>query len=135
MSSSAVSAGFVPLQSEDPFEVDVGPLYCRTHGQDVEVGFVVARHHLGPNGCHGGMLCSLAKVAIGAQARHRVGAGERFELISLNTEFLRSAPLGAWVSARTEILRVTKNFIFTAAVLSVGDAAVLRASGLVGRSS
>jgi uncharacterized protein (TIGR00369 family) len=79
--------------------------------------------------CHGGMLVSFADVAMTAGGNYLARLGRFFSTISLTSDFMAPAPLGAWVEARPEMLRVTRAMAFVQCMITAEGEAVLRASG------
>lgn len=128
----AVPDGFVPRPVGGGFLHDVGPIYVRhDDGGRARYGFRVAPRHCNPMDiCHGGMLATFADVVLGLEGLRQAGAKGFFTTISLNTDFIAPAPLGAWVEARAELLSRTRSMLFVQGLFTVGETPVLRASGV-----
>ena len=96
--------GFV-LSAMEGYEGLVGPLYSRPapDGRPT-LGFRVSSLHVNGRGSlHGGMLVGIADMAWGKQlAAH--GFDDGWATVSLVTQFLSPAPLGAWVEATSELV-------------------------------
>jgi len=129
---AGVPEGFRPLRLGGGFLGVTGPIHAR-RGADGRrtYGLLVAEQHC--NGlaiCHGGMLATLADVVLGLGGMEQAGVSGFFTTISLTTDFLAPAPLGAWVEARVELLSATHSTMFVQGVFSIGEQPVLRASGV-----
>lgn len=131
---AGVPPGFAPRPVTGGFLVASGPIYARRDpaGGPTAFGLLVqAQHCNGMDMCHGGMLATFADVALGLGGFEQAGAKGFFITISLTTDFLAPAPLGAWVECRPELVRATRTMVFAQGVFRVpGQGAVLRASGV-----
>jgi uncharacterized protein (TIGR00369 family) len=133
---SSVPFGFKPLQAGGPYMQFNGPLYGRlvqSKGQKKAlIGFRVESRHTNPTGaCHGGMLASMADMMAAICVPYQTDLPRHFfPTISLQMDFLAPAQLGDWVQAETEILRTTRNLVFTQGLLTVKDQLVLRVSAI-----
>ncbi len=130
----ALPAGFVPL----PFGprgsfVDVnGPLYGKREGEVLVIGFRVEPRHCNPaNICHGGMLMAVADMLLGAGSNFNARLERFLPTVSMTSDFMAPAPLGAWVEGRAEVLRTTRNLVFTQCLLTADGAPAMRASGIM----
>ncbi|MCW2524251.1 MAG: thioesterase superfamily protein [Frankiales bacterium] len=96
--------GFAALPHPGPFVQQAGPLFLHESGSIV--GVFVAEHHLNRVGTvMGGFLATLVDVACCRAVAAGAGAGAMVATVSLTTEFIRSAPLRAWLEARAEVER------------------------------
>ncbi len=131
-----IPAGFKPLKVGGPYMQINGPLYGRLIQSDgqrqVLIGFRVEPRHTNPTGvCHGGMLASMADMMVAICVPYQTNLPRHFfPTISLQMDFLAPARVGDWVQAETQILRTTRNLVFTQALLKVQDELVLRVSGI-----
>lgn len=135
MSESPVNipAGFHPIPIGGEFIANVGPLYLRHEGDEVQLGFRVERRHTNPlEICHGGMLASFADMLL-PMTVHRKSkeVGFRFlPTISLQVDYLAPAPLGAWVEGEAQVLRVTRSIVFAQGTAHADGVPCLRVSGV-----
>jgi acyl-coenzyme A thioesterase PaaI-like protein len=133
--TSAVPAGFVvlPFKGDEHFLSLTGPLYAKRDNDKLVLGFRVEQRHCNIAGiCHGGMLMTFADMQLGLGARF--GSEEDFGFmptVSMTSDFLAPAPLGAWVEGRTDLLRATRNFLFCQCIISSNSAPAMRASGIM----
>lgn len=128
----AVPEGFVPRQVGGGFLQGVGPIFVkREDGGRCRYGFRVGRQHCNPMDiCHGGMLATFADVVLGVEGVRQAGAKGFFTTISLTTDFLAPAPLGAWVEAQAELLSRSRATMFVQGLFTADGTPVLRASGV-----
>ena len=132
---TAPPPGFQPVQTGGTFATSNGPLYARWHEHHFELGFRVAERHTNPGlNCHGGMLSTLADIVLSSAAHYQTDMPRQFlPTISLQVDFMAIARLGSWVHGCADILKVTRNLIFSQGSLFADGEIVLRASGLFRR--
>ena len=113
-----------------------GPLYgqlTQEEGQPrVLIGFRVQAQHTNPLGvCHGGMLATLADMMAAICVPYQTELPRHFlPTISLQMDFLAPARLGAWVQARTDVLKTTRNLVFVQGLIHADDELALRVSSI-----
>ena len=131
-----IPEGFRPLRVGGPYMQHNGPLYGRfTHEQGrarVLIGFRVGPQHTNPVGvCHGGMLATLADMLAAICVPYQTDLPRHFlPTISLQMDFLAPAKLGAWVQAQADVLRMTRNLVFTQGFIRADDELALRVSAI-----
>ena len=128
-----IPEGWTRSDFPDEFIVRNGPLAVRLDPKDgLLVGLRVERRHCNPfDICHGGMLMTFADMMVPMAAHHHPQIGRKFlPTISLATDFLAPAPLGAWLTGRTTILRVTRNLVFAQGLIYADDGLVCRLNGV-----
>jgi uncharacterized protein (TIGR00369 family) len=127
--------GFVPAPLGGSFATHNGPLFARWHAGKLQLGFRVGPKHVNPgNACHGGMLATFADILISTAAQYQTDIPRQFlPTVSLQMDFMAPAPLGSWVQGEAEILKVTKNLVFSHGLLRADGAIVLRTSGVFRR--
>ncbi|SLN76721.1 PaaI family thioesterase [Oceanibacterium hippocampi] len=135
--AAMIPPGFRPLDLAGGYNRHNGPLYIRDDGEHLALGFRVLDRHTNPaNSCHGAMLMFLADLQLPLGARHQAKLEIQFlPTVSLTTDYLAPAPLGSWVEGRTEVMRVTRNLIFTQGVITADGEPVVRTNGIFKRSS
>ena len=126
---------FVRVEIGGIFASRNGPLFARWHDAHLELGFWVGPQHVNPgNGCHGGMLTTLADIVLSSAAQYQSDIPRQFlPTISLQVDFMTVAPLGSWVQGRADILKVTRNLVFSQGILLTDGGIVARASGVFRR--
>ena len=126
-------AGFKPVGDgpADMFSGVNGPLFRAREGDRFVLGMRIERRHCNPGMvCHGGMLMTFVDMAMVMTAHYQAKILRFLPTISLTTDFLAPAPLGAWIEARTDILRQTRNMFFAQCLVTTDGKPVVRASGV-----
>ena len=133
--SSEPPAGFELVQLGGAFATHNGPLYARWQEERLQLGFRVGTQHVNPGqNCHGGMLGMFVDILISSAAQYQSDIPRQFlPTISLQMDFLAGAPLGSWVQGQADILRVTRNLIFSQGLVHADGQPALRASGVFKR--
>lgn len=128
-------AGWEPLPIGGAFTELIGPIFGRWQDSKLQMGFRVQPKHANPGGsCHGGMLGTFADVLISSAAQYQTDIPRQFlPTISLQFDFMANAPLGSWVHGAADILRVTRNLLFSHGLVWADGALALRASGVFKR--
>jgi acyl-coenzyme A thioesterase 13 len=127
-----VPDGFSLVTMQYGFMGMVGPLYHRAdaHGEVLAVRVEERHCNLGKV-AHGGMITALADIAIG----HRLVRSRKPLMwslsLSLNTDFVGTAPLGCWLEARATLRRVGTSIAFVACDLSTDGKPVAIASSVL----
>jgi acyl-coenzyme A thioesterase 13 len=133
-----IPPGFTPLFRSSPFLEMIGPFYQRREGDGLIIGLRVAAHHTNTRGrAHGGLLMTMADIALGYNAAF-LGAEKApgavptalLTTVNLSIDFVGSARLGDWVEVRVDIQKVGHRLAFANAYLSVGSERIARASAV-----
>jgi uncharacterized protein (TIGR00369 family) len=115
------------------FSKYVGPIYRLPDTADGAIqrfAFVVVEKHMNAAGSvQGGMLMTLADLAMGQTSRLASGA-KSCSTVSLNCDFLGPGRLGDVVEARVRVTRRSRTMVFMSGELVAGDRILLVATGL-----
>lgn len=133
MSAADIPPGFRPLAIGGPFLKTVGPMFGRWDGTRVRLGFrIEPRHANVAHGGHGGMLATFADMQMAVVTHYQWPdiAGHGFATISMTTDFVAPAPLGAWVEGTADVIRATKSLVFLQGIAAVEGETILRFSGV-----
>ncbi|MBX9698317.1 MAG: PaaI family thioesterase [Acetobacteraceae bacterium] len=125
--------GFVPRPMRGGFLLALGPLYLRPDpaGGPTTYGLrVQPRHCNAKDMAHGGLLTGVADTVLGLSGFEQAGVRGYFITISLTTDFVAPAPLGAWLECRPELVRATRSLVFAQGVFAADGTPALRASGV-----
>lgn len=129
--SDDIPAGFAPLFRSSPFLDLLGPFYQREEDGGLVVGLRIVEKHANARGiAHGGLLMTLADIALGYNATRTEEPPVPLITANLTADFAGSAKVGDWVEARVDIQKVGKTMAFANAYLSVGDQRIVRASAV-----
>ena len=86
----------------------VGPFYSRRQGNDLSLGLRIEERHCNSRGtCHGGLLATLADIALGyacALAGDADGGQRNFVTVDLSLQYLASTHVGDWVQSEVTVL-------------------------------
>jgi uncharacterized protein (TIGR00369 family) len=126
---------FEPVEIGGAFATHNGPMHARWILGHLQLGFRVGPHHVNPaQECHGGMLGMFADILISTAAQYQSDIPRQFlPTISLQMDFIAAAPLGSWVQGEADILRVTRNLVFSQGLIHADGTLVLRTSGVFKR--
>ena len=110
-----------------------GPVYVKMEGDRLVLGLYVEERHCSSIGlCHGGMLMTLADLILTIGVNVQAKLSRFLPTVSATCDFLGPAPKGAWLEARVEVLRTTRNLAFAQGMLSLADRTpVARLSGIL----
>lgn len=136
---SSIPDGYVPIsRRQGPFNTLIGPLFERREGARYALGLRVEEKHTNSRGiCHGGVLATLADLALGyAMIGKAEGPGEAgrrrggFVTVNLSIDYAGSAKLGEWIESDIEVQKIGTQIAFCSGYLVVGERRVVRASGV-----
>jgi acyl-coenzyme A thioesterase 13 len=129
-----IPAGYEPLFRSSPFLDLVGPFFYRKERDGFSVGLRIAEKHTNARGlAHGGLLVTLADIALGYRMAFSVDPPASLTTVNLSADFSGAAQLGDWVAASVEIQHLGARMAFANAYLTVNDKRVVRISGVFSR--
>ena len=131
---SVIPEGFRAIERLSPFNALVGPLYERRDGQIVSIGLRIEEKHTNSRGvCHGGVLATLADLALGYAMLARSGDKGSFVTAHLAVDYAGAARPGDWIESDVEIQRVGARLAFANCYLVCGGKPIVRASAIFAR--
>lgn len=124
--------GFLRRDMRGGFLAAIAPIWQRRDADGVSTfGLRIQPRHCNPKEMgHGGMLAGFADIVLGLGGFEQAGVRGFFVTISLTTDYLAPAPLGAWLQCRPEMVRATRSLVFAQGVFAADGAPALRASGV-----
>ena len=129
-----VPEGFAPLFRTSPFLEATGPFYFRRDGHRLVIGVRILEKHANARGfAHGGLLMTLADIALGYTLALRENPPASFVTANLSGDFAGSAAIGDWVEAHVDVQKSGSRLAFANAYLVVGEERILRASAVFAR--
>lgn len=129
-----IPEGFQRIARLSPFNALVGPLYERRDGSAVSIGLAVEAKHTNSRGsCHGGVLATLADLALGYAMLAKSGDPGSFVTAHLAVDYAGAAKAGDWIESKVEIQHVGSRLAFANCYLVVGKKPVVRASAIFAR--
>jgi uncharacterized protein (TIGR00369 family) len=126
--------GYEPLFRSSPFLDATGPWFYKPQDEGFLVGLRVADKHINAQGtAHGGLLATLADIALGYVTAMSQQPPLRMTTTSLGLDYVGAAKLGEWLEAQVSIVKVGSRLAFANALLTANGAPVAstRASFLV----
>ena len=109
----------------------VGPFYAKREGRAISLGLRIEARHLNSRGtCHGGLLATLADVALGyaCVAASEDGQGRNFVTIDLSVEYMAGTQAGDWLYSEVRVLNADTRTAAAAGHLLVEGRPVARIS-------
>ena len=126
--------GFHPIPRLSPFNALVGPLYERRSGDEVSIGVRIEEKHSNSRGiCHGGVLATLADLALGYAMLAKTGNDTGFVTAHLALDYAGAARVGDWIESQADIQRVGTRLAFANCYLVAGGKRIVHASALFAR--
>jgi len=128
--------GFVRVRRPrpNPFNEMVGPFYERRRGNEVSLGLRIEERHCNSRDiCHGGLLATLADLALGYSALaagKTAGGPTSFVTVSLSLDFAGSAKAGDWVESEIEVHKTGSRLAFANGYLVANGVRIVRASAI-----
>ena len=137
MSEPNPPLGFELLFRTSPFLDTVGPLFCRKDPErGLVIGLRVAEKHANARGiAHGGLLLTLADIALGYRTAFAQEPPAGLITASLTADFAGAAKVGDWVEAHVDIQKVGGRLAFANAFLMVDGERIVRASAVFARAA
>lgn len=134
--SAGVPPGFVLMEQLSPFNALVGPLYQRREGEAVSIAVRIDEKHVNSRGiCHGGMLATLADLALGYAMAARSGSVEAgFVTAQLSIDYAGAARPGDWLRSEVDIQKIGSRLAFANCYLVSGEKRIARASAIFARA-
>ena len=128
---NAIPEGFGPMPRTSNFLQTVGPLHCRPEGKGLVLGIRIDERHTNSRGiAHGGLLTTLADLALGYSCAHMTGPDQHLVTVSITIDFASTAALGDWLEAHTDVQQTGRRLAFANCYLKVGGRRIARASGI-----
>jgi acyl-coenzyme A thioesterase 13 len=120
---------FEPL-STSPFSDRIGPLYVSRRDPGPVIGVRIEPYHANRVGrAHGGLLMTVADVALSRAVRDHLPPGSTLATADLHIAFLEAIGQDEWLEAVPSIDRVGRSLIHASCRLRSGDRDVARAMG------
>jgi uncharacterized protein (TIGR00369 family) len=131
-----IPEGWVMQSFPDTFSAHAGPFWFRDYAsKEPGVGFLSEAHHLNAGGIvHGGALLTLADMSLWDICRRVVGPFKAVTL-TLNSEFLSPGPVGKFIVATGEPMKIGKSLLFARGAVACEGETLLSFSGTLKRFS
>jgi uncharacterized protein (TIGR00369 family) len=124
-------AGYRPVNIPGGFLLAIGPLHGQLDGDLFRFGLRIEERHCNVAGlCHGGTLMTVADMQLGPGSMFRTGNFRFKPTMHFSCDFVSSAREGDWLYGETNVIRMTRNMLFSETMLYVEGEPVMRASGI-----
>lgn len=131
MRTEDIPEGFSPLFRSSPFLDTIGPLYGRGSGESLSIALHIDAKHTNARGfAHGGVLSTLADIALGYAMESAAKESVSLVTASLTLDYAGTAKLGDWIETTVDIQKIGGRLAFANAYLSVGHNRIVRASAV-----
>ena len=126
-----IPKGFEPSGFKGRYVNDVGPYWVRKTDGGLTVGLRVADMHINyVDIAHGGVLTTLADVALSLQVNRSEDPPIPVSTVSLTTNFLGAAKLDDWLEATARIDRKGKRLAYTSGEINAGGKTLMTMTGV-----
>lgn len=134
--SADIPPGWILQSHRDTFSGHAGPFYFRPiDDKRPGVGFLAASSHANAHGViHGGALLTLADMSLWDICRRAAGPF-RAVTLTMNAEFVAPGPIGRFIAATGEAVKIGKSIMFARGDIRCGDEILLTFSGSLKRFS
>jgi acyl-coenzyme A thioesterase 13 len=123
--------GFAPLFRTSPVLELIGPIYYRGSGGDLVLGLSVDRKHCNARGTiHGGILATLADVALGYAMAFATQPPIALVTANLTLDFAGTAKIGDWLETTVDIQKQGARLAFANCFIAHGNERIVRASAV-----
>jgi uncharacterized protein (TIGR00369 family) len=123
--------GFEPLFRTSPVLDLIGPLYSSGEGKQRVLGLRAEAKHCNSRGTvHGGMLATLADVALGYTMAFSTHPPGNLITANLTLDFAGTAKAGDWLEAHVDVQKQGSRLSFANCYIRVGEQRIVRASAV-----
>jgi uncharacterized protein (TIGR00369 family) len=126
-----VPAGFEPLFRSSPYLDLLGPIYNKKTETGLLIGLRAEKKHCNARDLvHGGVLSSLADIALGYNAAFQGKEPVPMVTASLNIDYVGPVKLGDWIEISADVQKVGRSMAFANCYFFVDSARIARASAV-----
>jgi acyl-coenzyme A thioesterase 13 len=128
---SDIPSGFAPLFRVSPIAELLGPIYYKGKGYELSLGLFAQPKHANLRGSvHGGVLASIADMALGYTLAFSSDPPAGFVTANLTVDYAGSAKIGDWIHTKTDVQRQGGRLAFANCYIYAGEQRICRASGV-----
>jgi len=126
-----VPEGFESIFRSSPYLELLGPIYNKKIETELLIGLRAEKKHCNArNLVHGGVLSSLADIALGYNAAFQGEDPVPMVTASLSIDYAGSAKLGGWIEISVDVQKVGRNMAFANCYFFVNTKRIARASAV-----
>ena len=130
MIATDIPEGFEPHFRKSPLTDPWEPLYSKRTDKAVVMGLRLARSHTNSRGLiHGGLIASLADIAMGHSCGVKLGGGARLVTVGLAVDFTGTAQIGQWLSVESQVIKTGGTLCFVQSLVTADGVVIARANG------
>ena len=126
-----VPDGFQPLFRTSPAIDLIGPIYCKGGGRDLVLGLRVETKHCNARDIvHGGILATLADLALGYTTAFTNNTPQAMVTVNLSLDYAGYAKVGDWLEAAVEVQKLGARLAFANGYIRRDSERIVRASAV-----
>lgn len=130
-SHQAIPDGYRLLDRESPFIQLIGPIYEQPENGGIRLALRTEERHCNMRGdIHGGVISTLADIALGYNIAFSREPALSAVTANLNVDYLGRVSRGDWLEVSTEIQKLGRRLAFASCIFYVADKVVAKASGV-----
>lgn len=123
--------GYQALFRSSPFIDLLGPVLCKEESGGWRIGLRLQEKHCNQRGLvHGGVLSSLADIALGYNAAFSTSPPTPLITANLNIDYVGSAKLDDWLEVSVDVQKVGRSMGFANAFFWVDGERIARANAV-----
>jgi len=123
--------GYERLDRKSPFTEPLGPIFQKTEGRTLSLGLRVAERHTNARGLvHGGLIATLADLAMGYSLALADDPPKSGVTASLTTDLFGAAGIGDWLEVRAQAKRVGGKLGFCACDVLADDTPIAQGTAV-----
>lgn len=123
--------GFEPLFRTSPVLELIGPLFSKGKGAELVIGLRAEEKHCNARGTvHGGILATLADVALGYTLSTASTPPANLVTANLTLDYAGTAKIGDWLETHVDIQKQGNRLAFANCYITAGEQRIVRASAV-----
>jgi acyl-coenzyme A thioesterase 13 len=127
----AIPDGFTPADFALGFLGISGPYFLKREAESTVIGCRISEQHMNYMGvAHGGVLATLADVALSFQIFDSANPNLPVSTVSMTTNFLSGAKLGDWIEASGSIDRIGKKLAYAHGFIRCEERTLMTMNGV-----
>jgi uncharacterized protein (TIGR00369 family) len=126
--NAVIPDGFERRLRQSPLTDPWEPLYSKRTDKAVIVGLRLAKPHTNGHGLiHGGLIATLADIAMGYSCGYQLGA-TYLVTIGLAVDYIGSAQVGQWLAVEPDVIKTGNTICFAQCLVKADDVVIARAN-------
>jgi uncharacterized protein (TIGR00369 family) len=128
MNNTVIPDGFERRLRQCPLTDPWEPLYSKRTDKAVIVGLWLAKPHTNGHGLiHGGLIATLADIAMGYSCGYQLGA-TYLVTIGLSVDYIGGAEVGQWLTVESDVIKTGNTICFAQCFVKADDVVIARAN-------